>query len=161
MNKTKIVFVLFCLILTVSLFASDNPVVKEKLKVTLLIFSGMENPTFEISESLIINTIKELALKKTKINRSFQNSTVIPSRLGYSGVIVENVNNSVVDLPGQLKLNGKDIEFIFTAELAKDTKTPQKEIRSTDSLDLENLILQLAVDKGVITSDLLKIIKNN
>jgi hypothetical protein len=79
------------------------------LKVTILLFSGRPNPVYFICDELTIDNIRSnLAFSQTNHLRA--DSPVIPSRLGYQGIIVQNINDAP-GIPQRMAMNTGDIEI--------------------------------------------------
>jgi hypothetical protein len=83
-----------------------------------------------------------------KPNDKFKKPTVIPSILGYKGVIVDNPNK-ISGLPAFLAVYRGDIEV----------KDEFKKFLVDEGASVENLLLNEAMRKGVIDERILKSIK--
>lgn len=73
------------------------------IKVTVLIYSGRDNPVFYLRDEKDITTLKGF-IDGAKQHPSFKEKTVLPARLGYNGVTVENMGGKSALLPKSLQL---------------------------------------------------------
>jgi hypothetical protein len=141
--------VMFVLLSAVSSVAQTEEMSKDKgLKVTILLFSGRPNPVYLLEEEELIAEVKDL-IGKAAVNKDIKEGTVIPSRLGYSGILVEN-QGKIPELPPRLAIYKGNIEL--RDEQVKYLK---------DEGTLENFLLDKAVEKEVIDEKALKFIKTD
>ena len=118
--------------------ASDSGIAANRgIKVTIAVFSGRENPTFFITDAKTLEAIGKM-VGRAKTNSVITDGAVMPSKLGYRGVIVENVGN-VPNLPPKIELNGIDIKL-------KDAGTRYL----MDDGSLEDLLIEEAIARNVI-----------
>jgi len=118
--------------------ASDSGITANRgVKVTIAVFSGRENPTFFITDAKTLEAIGKM-VGRAKTNSVITDGAVMPSRLGYRGVIVENTGN-VPNLPSKIELNGIDMK-------TKDAGTRYL----MDDGSLEDLLIEEAIAREVI-----------
>ncbi len=129
--------------LTVQAFAQE-----QGLKVTVLIFSGRPDPTFSLTRDNEFQTVSS-ALEKAVENKSFRGETVIPSRLGYKGILVENISG-VKGVPRSIAVRGRDIEI-----------RNKHVLFLRDNGELERYLLEEAMKKGAIDKTLFREIRKN
>jgi hypothetical protein len=117
------------------------------LKVTVLLFSGRPDPFYILDDEDTIEKLKSLA-GNAKAYDKFEKPTVIPSILGYKGVIVEN-QTKVPSIPAFLAVYKGNIEV----------KNETKMFLIDEGSAIENLLLQQAMEKGVIPEGVIKRMK--
>jgi hypothetical protein len=118
------------------------------LTVTVLVYSGRQNPSYVLDDSDALKQLKAL-LDKAKTNERFEGTTVIPSQLGYSGIIVSN-ESRVPALPFQIEIYKKDVAV----------KNEGKKFLIDEGQAIETLLLDEAIKKGVIDKKILEFIKS-
>jgi hypothetical protein len=107
------------------------------LKVTIDVFSGRKNPTFLITDAKTVAAIQKM-VGQAQTKSSAADDSVIPLKLGYRGVIVENVGN-VPNIPSRIELSGVTIkEKGATATYL------------TDDGSLEDFLIEEALSRNVI-----------
>ena len=117
-------------------------------KVTILVFSGRPNPVYFIEEEQLFDKIK-LLLKKANPNTAFKRDTVIPSRLGYNGMIFET-SGKMAGFSETILVYGNDIEL------------RNKEVRFLkDDGSLEKSLLEMALEKKAIDERILEFIHSD
>lgn len=79
----------------------------EGVEVTLMIYSGRVNPSF-ILDQAAVTRVGEL-LRAAQPNPAFQGTSVIPSVLGYQGIMIVDLTGAS-GLPGTIALRNEDIE---------------------------------------------------
>lgn len=123
--------------------------VREKicLKVTILLFSGRPDPTYLLEDKDLIEHLKTL-IATAKINEKFEKTTVIPSILGYKGIFVDNPTQ-IAGLPAHFAVYKGNVEI----------KNEGKKFLIDEGGVIENLLLQQAIEKGVIPKEVVKRIK--
>jgi hypothetical protein len=125
--------------------AADDAAVNEGLQITIMMFSGRENPTFVVSDASELQAVMgSLREARTVVDRD---GTVLPSRLGYAGLILDNVGE-VSGLPQQLRVYRNQIE------LRDETVT-----FAEDDGALERTVLQYAVAHEALDDEMLKFIR--
>lgn len=127
------------------------------LKVTVRIFSGRPNPVYYIEEQAAVNNFKSL-FKKNQKNSGFKKDTVIPVRLGYTGIVVENLND-VADLPKKFVIYNNDIEI---GEMGTTLKSAAVDKFLMDgSGQIESFLLDYGVSKNAFQKELRDAIKKD
>jgi hypothetical protein len=122
---------------------------KKGLQVTILLYSGRTNPSFILDDEASINMMKD-QVGSSKGREAFKKETVIPSILGYNGVVVENIDRMVEQFPVSL------IIYKGIMEVMNDGK----KFLNDEGNKIENFLLNKAVEKKVIEENVLqKIIK--
>lgn len=124
-----------------------KPVVRKMhtVKVRVLIYSGRPDPEFIIPVSKIQSSMKQA--KRMKSNTA----NVIPSRLGYKGILIENPAKAG-GLPEFLAVYNGKIE-------ATDKTGKQKTYYVDAKRNLENDLLKEAVKQKAIDESLFKQLK--
>lgn len=127
--------------------ASDNEAGaadKQGITVRVLLYSGREDPTYVIDDPQMIGQMKA-RLGDAKKAADFGGETVIPSILGYKGILVDNPGMAG-DLPrqfavykGTIEVMGRDRQFLVDEEGA-----------------LEKMLMDESIRKGVIDEAILK-----
>jgi hypothetical protein len=113
------------------------------LTARVLLYSGRPDPTFEITNADEIAQLRAL-FKQATPEQKAQGESVIPSKLGYKGFIVENPGN-VQDLPARLIVYGGALEL----------GTEHKRFLSDPGARVEAFLLDIAVQRGVIPENVL------
>jgi hypothetical protein len=121
---------------------------KKGLKVTILLFSGRPDPTYIIDDKETIGKIRTL-IGSAKKNDKFEMPTVIPSILGYKGIIVDN-QTKISDIPNFVAIYKGNIEV----------KNETKKFLIDEGSTLENLFLNEGIKKGVIEEKIMKRMKS-
>jgi len=129
--------------------AGEKPGI-EGLRVTIMIYSGRPNPTYVVPASDQGNKKMLMDLfALAEPNSSFASETVIPSILGYNGILVEK--------QGDFKDFPYDRLYIYKENIEIDTpKTKTKQFLMDCGRNLEHFLLQLALEKGLLNPNLLK-----
>ena len=121
-----------------------SPAVKG-FKVTILIFSGRPNPTFTVTDKNMIEKIESF-FKKTPKSSVLKGETVSPNILGYNGILVENLSDTMPDTDSFLVYNA-NVEV-------KNKKSPDKSminaILKDNTLGLQKLLIGEGQKQGVI-----------
>jgi hypothetical protein len=117
------------------------------VEATLLIYSGRLNPKFELDDTAIAKLGQLLAA--TTPNPSFEGTTVTPSILGYSGIVVVNGAHAST-LPDALAVHGTNVE-------TRDGDAVQ--FRSDPGEGLQTFLLDLAIAQKAITRETLERIR--
>jgi len=118
------------------------------LQVTVLLYSGRPNPSFIMNDKESIDMIKDLVAKSTAL-KAFKKKTVLPSILGYNGVVVENLDGTVEQFPASLVIYKGSMEVM----------NKEKKFLNDEGNKLESFLLSKAVDKKVIDESAFKKIK--
>jgi hypothetical protein len=121
---------------------------KTGLKVTVLLYSGRPNPTFVLDDKASIDKVTQL-LGKSNAIAEYKRTTVVSSRLGFNGVVVENLNKSIAQFPASLAVNKGTMEV----------KDGEKKFMTDEGRELENYLLSKAVEMKVIDENALRKIK--
>jgi hypothetical protein len=133
--------------------AAAETTVKNGLKVTILVYSGRQNPTFVVPASEIAN--KNMIVNLLTMlddNSSFRGASVSPSHLGYNGILVERIGN----------FNSFPYEtmFIYRENVeVPGAGTERARFMLDGGQNLEDFLVQLAVEKGALNTEMLKHIK--
>ncbi len=108
------------------------------LEVTVMMYSGIKNPTFMIKDPKMIGYIKSMVTKSQRWENKRQ-ERVIPSQLGYTGIRVRVVGH-VPSWPDLVELNTNKKKISLMSNL-KDGSS----INSfySDNGDLEDILLDL------------------
>lgn len=127
------------------------------LEVTIHVFSGRQNPVFVISDEGTLTQFEEL-VNKSKVADRFEKSTVIPSILGYNGIVVKLVGDPGV-FPGLETLAVYDgyIEKKITDIDDKSSVTVTFLIDEGSAV--EDFLLNLALDNGTLDQKIYDFIK--
>ncbi len=120
------------------------------LKVTILLYSGRPNPTYMLEDKDVIEKLKTL-VGRAPAHEKYEKDTVIPSILGYNGVVVENKGMTVKELPAFLNIYKGNIE-------AQDVR---KKFLRDEGNEIEDLLINKALEKKVIDEKTLRIMKAN
>ena len=122
---------------------------KNGLKVTIFLFSGRQNPVYLLDDKDVINQLKTL-IDASRVNERFEKTTVIPSILGYNGILVENPAN-FPGFPAHLAVYKGNIEI----------KNERKKFLIDEDNAIENLLINQASEKGAIDEKAIKFIKSD
>jgi hypothetical protein len=114
------------------------------VRVTLLLFSGRPNPTFDIEPGLAVERLKP-GLDATMAVEAAVGETIIQSRLGYSGIVVENL----ADDPGLPRTM-----IIFRNRV--ETRDGKVSTRAGEGRALEDALVKLALERHAIDEKLLE-----
>lgn len=128
--------------------APANPSEKT-MKVTLQLFSGRPNPVFVIRDPYTLNKIKDL-MGNLPATKSAVASQALRPALGYTGIVVEPTEAALPAIES-LKVYRSNVEVrnLVTTKSAV-AGAPVQEDRTDASLELERLLIQEALDQGVI-----------
>jgi hypothetical protein len=118
------------------------------LKVTILLYSGRPDPTYTVDDRNVIEQLKIL-VSTAKPNVKFDRSTVIPSILGYKGIVVDN-QAGVSGIPS----------FIAVYKGNMEIKDESRRFLSDEGRAMENLLLKTAIEKKVIDEKVLELVKS-
>jgi hypothetical protein len=119
-------------------------VANEGLTVRVLLFSGRPDPSFAVTEPAQIVQFAAL-LKAAHPTQKLRADGPAPAKLGYKGLIVENVGN-IPDLPRRLVVYRDEIE----------AGTAEKQFFSDPQAQVESFLLDLAIQRGVIPENVLR-----
>lgn len=120
------------------------PAPSKVVRVTLLLFSGRSDPTFEIEPAIAAERLLP-GLRATRAIETAPGETVIPMTLGYGGIVVQNLAG-VPGLPGTMIVYRNRIEV-------RDGKVS---IRLGEGRDLEEALVKLALERRAIDESLLQ-----
>lgn len=107
------------------------------VRVTLLLFSGRPNPTFDLEPGVAAERLKP-GLDATKAVEAAAGETVVPGTLGYNGIVVENLAN-VAGLPRTM--------IVFRDRV--EVRDGKASIRA-GARDLEDTLVKLALERKAI-----------
>ncbi|MGE5341162.1 MAG: hypothetical protein ACM3SY_06735 [Candidatus Omnitrophota bacterium] len=128
--------------------AQDDPGAANGLKVTILIFSGRPNPTFMITDPVLIDQLTRTVSHLPKDGKP------TPPVLGFNGILVENFSKRMPDLQSflvkhsSIELKNKNI-----------TGGERGELRQDSNLDLQETLLEYARKEGLIDEKIIDLIK--
>ncbi len=120
-----------------------------KMKVTIKIFSGRENPYFFINDKKIFNAVTSLIEKAQKID-NYPLETVEPSILGYRGVEIQCLTDNDIFID-EYTVYKNDIEHF-------NGNYKRKIFMNDASHIIEKLLLDEALVQNVIDNELREII---
>lgn len=142
------VFLMIIMIVSITLFSHQkvfSGMEEHKgLSVTVLLFSGRPDPVYTIEDKDTIERIIDL-IRHSKEHYRFERPTVIPSILGYKGIVLEN-KAGITGIPAFIAVYKGNIE----------TRNEMKKFLIDESNKLENLLLNEAIKKGVIEEQIIK-----
>lgn len=145
----SVFIVLFTVVSRTAVWGQAQETEKTKgLRVTILVFSGRQNPSYVLDNSNVLKQLNAL-VGKAKSNERFEGTTVIPSMLGYSGIIVSN-ESRVPGFPAQIAVYKKDVEV----------KNEGKKFLIDEGQAIESLLLDEAIKNGVIDKGIVEFIKS-
>jgi hypothetical protein len=113
------------------------------LKVTILLYSGRPDPTYIVNDKETIEQLRTL-ISAAKPNEKFEKYTVIPSILGYRGIIVDNPT----------KISGIPV-FVAVYKGNMEVKDEGRRFLIDEGSVVENLLLKTAIEKRVIEERML------
>ena len=133
--------------------AAEEPGITNGLKVTIMIHSGRPNPTYLVSASEKGN--KDMIMEffsLVETDSFFKEETVVPSILGYNGIVVEKIGNFDSFPYDKLYIYRDNIEVAAG-------KGGAKQFLRDGGRNLEDFLLQLALEKGALSQATLRYIK--
>jgi hypothetical protein len=118
------------------------------LKVTLLLYSGRPNPTFFLDDKGSRDSVQNLFGKLKAMEKSTKD-TMAPPVLGFNGIVVENIDQTIKQFPEVLTIKKGVVEV------------KQKGIRflNDGGYKMEVFLLGKALEKKVIDENAFKKIK--
>lgn len=140
------------MITTVTPAADKNNSV-QRLSVTLLIFSGRPNPTYTLLKDSAIE-LAEL-LKNAEVNNTSYGTTVVPSALGYSGIIIDNPSQ-LGGLPKRFFVHEENIELEASSGLPD---SGEENLLIDQEKGVEAFLLEKALENNVISGEVLNFIE--
>jgi hypothetical protein len=126
--------ILFTAIPNVDIAASED----DGISVTVLLFSGRPDPVYMLENQTLVDRIKA-GIKEAKKVDSFDKETIIPSILGYKGILVRNPKRRS-GLPLQFAVHKGMIEVM----------DEQKRFLKDAEGNIERLLMNEAIRQGVI-----------
>ena len=117
---------------------------QEDIVVRVLLYSGRPDPAYVLDDQKTIDAIRDV-FASAKVAEAFKKNTVIPSILGYKGILVKNAGKRG-GLPSMFAVYQGTIEVV----------DGQKQFLFDDDRRLEKLLIDGAVKKGVIDDSFLK-----
>ncbi len=111
------------------------------MKVTIMMYSGREDPFYHIYNEKLFARIKAL-LDKATINNTYPDDAVELSLLGYRGVVIQNVTANQSD---EYTVNNKNLEHTYS-----DRNINRKEFLIESSQTLEKILVDEALLRDVI-----------
>ncbi len=109
------------------------------LHTTILIYSGKVDPHFSIIESDEIQRLKELLSKATDNGKPDGEKRVIPSILGYKGIVIMNAGD-VEDFP----------QYVAVYKGNMEVRDKESKFMTDKDRYVERYLLDLAVAKKVL-----------
>lgn len=131
---------------------------KNGLEVRILIYSGRQNPTFMITDDTRLKEIESM-LNNTDAADKFSKSTVIPSRLGYAGVVVFRKGDP--DVLSDVESFAVYAGYIEVKNKSIDTKSDNKKFYVDEGSVLENYLLDQALAEKAINQELYDLINKD
>ena len=140
-----------CLVAVLCVTSSFAPMIRaqeldeDAAVATVLLYSGRPNPQFVLDDAA-------LARLRTLINsaderESFDRQTVVPSILGYNGVMIQNLSR-----------RGALAERIIVYRSDVEIRDKETRFRRDESRAIESFLLQQAVELGAIDRRALEVI---
>jgi hypothetical protein len=120
------------------------------LNVTVLLFSGRPDPAYTINDKPSLDQVKRI-LEMSKETK-FDKATVIPSILGYKGIVVENKAN-ISGIPSGIPQ--RFAVYKGTIEVGMEGKR----FLTDEGNTLEKFLLDKAIERGVIEEKILRRMK--
>lgn len=117
---------------------------QEEIVVRVLLYSGRPDPAYMLEDQETINKIRDVFVS-AKAAKGFDKKTVIPSILGYKGILVKNTGKRE-GLPSMFAVYQGTIEVV----------DGQKQFLRDEDKRLEKLLIDGALRKGVIDDAFLK-----
>ena len=127
-------------------YAAAEQAPAQSVKVTVLLFSGRPDPNFELTEPEQARL--SALLREAPRQERAAGATVIPSILGYKGIVVDNAA-ALAPLPRRLAVYGGSIEV----------GTERKEYFADPGNRVASFLLELAIEKGTIPEPVVKRIR--
>lgn len=152
-KSTRLFWILSIITISLVILLNTDSEAKDKmdkskgLTVNILLFSGRPDPAYSLEDKDVIELLKTL-IAAAKVNEKFEKTTVIPSILGYKGIIVDNPTQ-IPGLPAHFAVYKGNIEI----------KNERKRFLIDEGGDIENLLLKQAIEKGVIPEEVVKRMK--
>ncbi|HEY6004049.1 MAG TPA: hypothetical protein VIV57_14335 [Anaeromyxobacter sp.] len=119
------------------------------VRVTLLLYSGRPNPTLDVEPAVAEARIRPGFAATKAVESARPGETVVPSKLGYAGIVVENLAN-VPGLPRTFLVYRNRVEARDDGKVA---------IRAADDAALEDALVQLALERKAIDEKALEWIR--
>ncbi len=146
MSVITMLSVLLCL--AGGIQASEMSTDKAGLKVTVLLYSGRPNPAYILEAKDAMDQLKDF-LNKAPVIEKFEKTTVIPSILGYNGIVVDNQGN-LSGFPSRLAVFKGSMEA-----------TGERKLFLVDEGGVvEKFLIDQAVKKGVIDEQAAQFIRS-
>ena len=133
------------LLLTGCTSLNTPPVPKQGARVTILLYSGRPNPSFELNDTTQLAGLVA-GLDAAKANPNFERKSVIKSQLGYAGITVLSAADGKVPMRfsvyrGDIEVQGEEKRFL------------------SDGGAIEQTLLQIAQDQKVLDARQLEFIR--
>jgi len=159
MKKSFLIFIKIIVVLLLSnIYISDSIAYAQDidsnagLVVIIDSYSGRPNPYFIVAktDTDVIDVIKNSIITSETLDSKYKDSGVFPIRkTAYRGIIIENIGN-IADIPERVEIYDNNILLTSIKNSVVSGKTLARE--STNN-SIEAYILNLAVQKGVISAD--------
>ena len=128
------------------------------LEVRIMIYSGRQNPTFMITDDTRLKEIESM-LNNADAADKFSKSTVIPSRLGYAGVVVFRKGDP--DVLSDVENFAVYAGYIEVKDKSTDARSDNKRFHVDEGSVLENYLLDQALAEKAIDQELYDLINKD
>jgi hypothetical protein len=123
----------------------SEPAAEEGIKVTVLLYSGRPDPTYILDSSALINLTRSNIADAQPVSDAAAQEDVIPSILGYKGILVESPAGRA-DFPARIAIHAGKMEVIDGTRRVLVDKNET----------LEKTLLDEAIKRGVIDDEMVK-----
>lgn len=147
-NMRRSTFCVFMVVFAMIAFANHKATAEsEGVTVTIHLFSGRPDPAFTIANKTFLQALVE-QIKKAPVTKDHPQSSVIPSKLGYRGIVVENPHG-IEGLPVRMAIYDGVMEMVGKEKFwAKD-----------ENRQIENHLFQEAIRREVLPPKIIERIK--
>jgi hypothetical protein len=131
----------------VALGCAGSPATKpvlDSIEVSVLIHSGLPNPSFRLEQAHVAQVGK--LLQAAAANPTFRGTSVIPSILGYQGILIVN-QGRLGGLPSMIAVRNEDVE-------ARDGEVVR--FLKDSGANLERFLLDQAVAQKAVTPEMIE-----
>lgn len=109
------------------------------MKVSIMVYSGREDPYFYVNDEETYDKIQS-ALENVTTITNYSDETVVPSHLGYRGILIQNINNSDLYSDQYIVFN-KYVEHNYCEDDHK---------RKVFAYDPSNLIKRIILEEALV-----------
>ncbi len=120
---------------------------EEGVQLTVLIYSGRPNPTMQLDQGAVARLEEMLAASPA--NADFDADTVVPSILGYTGLLIENPSGRG-KLPPRLMVYKGNLE----------SQNGGTRFLSDENGSLEGFLVETALASGQLDADVAKVLRS-